>query len=298
MKKIKELLFLKNLKGIGNVTINKKYLDIISETENFEAFVEHMAVTETKWTKEEFDFAKEKAEQLYSQTVADSITAITVFDEDYPANLNSMKDKRPVVLFALGDTSLLSMPGIAYVGTRRPTTNSVKVIDNMVRKTLELSDVVIVSGLAVGSDKAAHEAAVNVNGKTVAVLPSGVKQITPAWNRALARKILSSGGCLVSEYEPDALPTKATFVERDYIIAALSNATIVVQCDEKSGTMHTVDRAYELQRRIACYVEIAYDLGGIPLGNKYMIDKFDATTLSNTEELRAFLSGTASSAMR
>ncbi len=98
-------------------------------------------------------------------------------------------------------------------------------------------------GLALGCDKIAHETAVNLGKKTIGVLPSGVNVITPAANKGLAERIIETGGCLISEYEPDAGVTKATYVERDAVIAALSDATVVIECGVRSGTMHTVDAA-------------------------------------------------------
>lgn len=103
-----------------------------------------------------------------------------------------------------------------------------------------------------GCDKIAHETTALAGKKIVAVLPSGVNVITPTSHKKLANSIIETRGCLLSEYEPNANVTRFTYVERDAVIAALSDATMVIECDVKSGTMHTVDAAEQMKRKLAC----------------------------------------------
>ena len=98
-----------------------------------------------------------------------------------------MGDKRPLILYVKGDAKALSAPNIAVVGTRHPSEWSQKVEMRLVKKILELSDRVVVSGLALGCDKIAHETTVLEEKATIAVLPSGVNIITPASHKNLAK---------------------------------------------------------------------------------------------------------------
>ena len=174
------------------------------------------------------------------------------------------------------------------VGTRKPSDHTAAVERNLVGKIIDLSSSTIVSGLAFGCDYIAHKAAVDKEGKTIAVLPSGVENVTPSQHKELAEQIVIGGGCLLSEYFLHAPATRGTFVERDGLIAALSETTVVPECGVKSGTMHTVDAAVKLKRKIACY--LPEDLSkGCYEGNLHMIQKLGAIPLKNTEDLKLIL---------
>ena len=289
MKKFMELLFLKNIKGLGNATINKKYIQLLEKTNSFEECVELVYENEQNLTSIDIEKAVNVAKKKYDDIFNDlEISVITVFDEEYPKKLLDLKDKKPLILYIKGDVSALSEPNIAIVGTRKPSEWSMKVESRLVHKIIDLSERTIVSGLALGCDKIAHETTVNLGKKTIAVLPSGVKVITPAAHKALAESIIKNGGCLVSEYEPTAKVTKSTYVERDAIIAALSDATMVVECGVKSGTMHTVDAAEQMKRKLACYY-IADSSKGTYDGNEFMIKEKGAYKISDTNDLVPFL---------
>ena len=79
---------------------------------------------------------------------------------------------------------------------------------------------------------------------------AGVNVITPSSHKQMAQNILDNDGCLLSEYEPKAKVTKSTYVERDAVVAALANATMVIECSKKSGTMHTVNSAFGMKKKI------------------------------------------------
>lgn len=289
MKKFMELLFLKSLKGLGNATINKKYIHLLEKTNSFEECVELVYDNEPNLTSIDIEKAVNVAKKKHDDIFNDlEISVITVFDEEYPKKLLDLKDKKPLILYVKGDVSALAEPNIAIVGTRKPSEWSMKVESRLVHKIIDLSERTIVSGLALGCDKIAHETTVNLGKKTIAVLPSGVKVITPATHKALAESIIKNGGCLISEYEPTAKVTKSTYVERDAIIAALSDATMVVECGVKSGTMHTVDAAEQMKRKLACYY-IADSSKGTYDGNEFMIKEKGAYKISDTTDLVPFL---------
>lgn len=253
MKKFKELLFLNNLKGLGKIGINKKYLDYVEESENYADFISSYTIT-SNFSKEKIVDACAKTEQIYAEVINDpEITAITVFDDLYPDKLKDMGDKKPIFLYVKGNAEALIKPNMAVIGTRKPSENSQKFEKELVKSVLENSDRVIVSGLALGCDKIAHEATVLENRVTVAVLPSGVNKITPASHKGLAEDIIENGGCLVSEYEPNAKAYRGMFVDRDQIVAALSDINFVIQCGEKSGTMHTVNATIDYKNSDSDY---------------------------------------------
>jgi DNA processing protein len=144
---------------------------------------------------------------------------------------------------------LLKLPRVAIVGTRNPTTYGRQVTEELASK-LAAQGVVIVSGLAYGVDAIAHEAALDAGGKCLAVLPSPLDNIVPVANRALAEEILEKGGALVSEYTPGTIPAVQNFIACNRLVTALSDAVIVTEASENSGTRHTVRFASEQGRDI------------------------------------------------
>ena len=182
--------------------------------------------------------------------------------------------------------SVFAAPAVALVGTRRPSYG--------VRAAYEfgaesaLCGFVVVSGLALGCDSAAHRGCLSAAGTTVAVLPCGVDRVAPVSNSQLGEAILDSGGCFVSQYPPGTPPRPFRFVERNRVIAALSRAVIVMECEERSGTLHTARFALEQNKPLACYVP---ENGRLSSGCRLLLEKYNATPLRNTNDLRLFLNG-------
>ena len=156
--------------------------------------------------------------------------------------LNRLK-KRPEKLYYKGvdPNTFAQKPLIAIVGTRKPTPYGKAMTEKIVAELAQI-EAVIVSGLAFGVDVIAHRAALGTGLKTIAVLPSGVENVYPASNRPVAADI-EQQGCLLSEYTPDHKPRKAEFIERNSIIAALSDAVIIPEAAERSGSLSTARRA-------------------------------------------------------
>lgn len=138
-------------------------------------------------------------------------------------------------------TSLLSAPVVAIVGTRKPTPYGKQVTEKFATE-LARAGVLIVSGLAFGVDVTAHKAALQAGGNTIAVLPSGLQSIYPASHTNTAEQITRQG-CLLSEYEPDRVPRKVEFLERNRIIAALSDVVLITEAAAKSGSLNTAKHA-------------------------------------------------------
>ena len=173
----------------------------------------------------------------------------TSLDSDYPARLRDL-DPPPAVIHGLGDQSLLSRArAVAVVGTRRPTPAG-RALTTRIGVRLAECGAVIVSGLAVGIDGAAHAAAVEREAPTVGVIGAGHRNPGPRAHARLRDEILATGGALISEHHPKVTATKGTYPRRNRIIAALGDATIVVEAPRKSGALITANHALELGRSV------------------------------------------------
>lgn len=284
MKKFKELLFLKNIKGLGNARINDKFLYLLDEFNDLDDLIAEIEF-KFDFSLDNLENAKQKTEVQYESIINNSeIEIITLFDEKYPNQLSVMGNKKPLILYVKGDSEVLSKPNIAFIGTRKPIKNSEKFEFESVKSILNTSDRVIVSGLALGCDKIAHQVTVEENKPTIAVLPSGVNVIKPAKHKKLAEDIIKTGGCLVSEYDPDKKVTKGSYVERDVIVAALSDSIFVVECGINSGTMHTVNAAKDFNKQIYSYLPDERPEGSYE-GNEFILNNIDSSIkIDNVEE--------------
>jgi DNA processing protein len=140
-------------------------------------------------------------------------------------------------------------PRVAIVGSRRPSAYGEAVADRLAAD-LAAAGVVVLSGLAYGVDAAAHEGALAAGGCTVAVLGTGVDIVYPAANRGLARRIEERGGALVSQFPDGTPPKRHHFPRRNWTIAALSHAVVVVEAAEGSGALITAEAALSLGRAV------------------------------------------------
>lgn len=141
--------------------------------------------------------------------------------------------------------TLMERPIVAVVGTRKPTPYGIAVTKSIVTE-LAREGVVIVSGLAFGIDGIAHTSTLEANGTTIAVLPSGLENIYPASHHILAEDIINKGGSLISEYESNHRPRKVEFLERNRIIAALSDLVIIPEAAGNSGSLNTAHHAHTM----------------------------------------------------
>lgn len=177
------------------------------------------------------------------------IGCITIFSDNYPSKLLNLKNP-PYVLYYVGDLSLLNAKSVAVVGTRAPSIYGKSVTEKYATELAKYG-ICIISGLATGVDRIAHEGALAVDGKTIAVLGGGFDHIFPADNLNLAREI-GKKGLILTEYYIKIKPTKYTFPTRNRIIAGLSNAILITEAGEKSGTLYTKEFADELGKDTYC----------------------------------------------
>ena len=169
-------------------------------------------------------------------------------DEGYPRPLLDLPDPPPV-LFAIGDLATLRAPAVAIVGTRGSTLYGERVTRE-IAGALARAGVAIVSGLARGIDGTAHRAALAADGRTVAVLGTGVDVAYPAAHRALHGEI-AARGLLLSQELPGDRATSGSFPKRNRIIAALTQAIIVIEAPVRSGALITAEHMLDLGRTVA-----------------------------------------------
>lgn len=150
-------------------------------------------------------------------------------------------------LFYRGDSfiNLLDRPMVAVVGSRKVSAYG-RQVTQTITSELVRAGVVIVSGLALGVDSIAHQAALEANGATIAVLPCGIDKIYPSSHFHIAHSIVQQGGALVSEYPAGSdSPMKYQFIARNRVIAGLAQGVIITEAAVKSGSLHTAEFALE-----------------------------------------------------
>jgi len=133
---------------------------------------------------------------------------------------------------------------VAIVGSRNVTPYGRQVTLKLAGELAE-QGVVIVSGLALGVDGLAHQAALEANGLTIAVLPGPLEIIAPSAHNQLAEQIIEQGGALLSEYAADEFPAKQNFIARNRLVSGLADALLITEAAEKSGSLHTARFALE-----------------------------------------------------
>ena len=188
---------------------------------------------------------------LLARVRALGIEVLTLESPDYPGRLRLL-DLPPPVLFVRGDLAALDAArSVAIVGTRRATEGGRR-IAGAIGGAVSTAGAVVVSGLAVGIDGAAHAAAVACGGRTVAVLGSGHQRLYPRAHGHLADQILAGGGAVISELAPDVGPVPGTFPRRNRVVSGLADATVIVEAGERSGALITASWALEQGRD--CFV--------------------------------------------
>lgn len=177
------------------------------------------------------------------------INKVTLKDNAYPEILRLIPDP-PKELYVLGDlSSLLKRSRLSVVGSRKVTPYGRGVTSDLVGSVAG-QGVVIISGLAIGVDSIAHQAALDSGGFTLAVLPCGLDKPYPASHRQLARRILERGGALISEYPEGTPPLQHHFIARNRLVSGLGSAVLITEAASKSGTLHTAGFALDQGRTV------------------------------------------------
>ncbi len=219
------------------------------------------------------------------------IRAITYRSNAYPMLLKET-DSPPLILYCKGNVDLLSSDCLAVVGTRRAT-NYGKTACKKIVNEVATQGITIVSGLAEGIDTIAHKSSLEVNGKTIAVLGSGLLHIYPASNEALYNEILAKDGLIISEYKPNEPSVTYHFPVRNRIIAGLSKAVAIMEATEKSGSMHTKNYALEYNREVFALPARINDIYSV--GCNKIISNGQAKMLLGSQDIIEFYGKSAKS---
>lgn len=194
------------------------------------------------------DYYLKSAEEIINQCEKISVEIISLNSDNYPKLLRDI-NQAPLILYCKGNSKILSKMGVAIVGTREPNANGISDTKEISTGLAE-NGFVIVSGLARGVDTIAHNSALDVKKETIAVMATGINEITPVQNIGLAKRIIENGGAVITEQIPDKMAFAPNFVQRNRIISGLSECSIIISAPEKSGALRTAEFAEQQGRKV------------------------------------------------
>ena len=199
------------------------------------------------------DEALRRAEAEVKFIEKNNITTYFVLDEEYPYRLRECEDA-PTILYRRGEANLDAEKLVAVVGTRNMTAYGRELTDNFICQIPKtIGNIAIVSGLAYGVDGEAHKAALRENIPTIGVVGHGLDMVYPKRHKQLAENILERGGAIVSEYPTNTVVDPSNFVQRNRIIAGLSDATVIIESACKGGALLTAQAANSYNRDVFAF---------------------------------------------
>ncbi len=236
MKDILNKLLIIRTPGIGPV----KYRSLLNEFNSDENILDHLDLTD-----DFIDTVKREIDKAYDM----GVEYICDTDPRYPIGLLNVKN-HPVVISVRGNVKTLSKQCVSIVGTRHSTAAGMSFISDIAQEFAN-NDFAVVSGMAMGTDSAAHIGALRTNGnsQTIAVLAGGVDYIWPLENESLYYEILERGA-IISEMPVGMMPNAQNFVQRNRWVAAISDTLIIGEADAKSGSMTTARFAIDYKKRV------------------------------------------------
>ncbi|WP_345828082.1 DNA-protecting protein DprA [Pantoea sp. BRR-3P] len=247
MEKIEWMLRLANVKGLSSQLVRHLALALQDSAPVDDGLLSDHGLSEMQ--RQQFrELCPRQLERTYLWLEHEEHHLVACIDEDYPSALTEIS-RRPSLLYVAGSVNALQTPQLGVVGSRH-CTHYGKQWGSWFTQQLALSGLTITSGLARGIDGVAHRAALEAQGKTVAVLGSGLQHIYPKSHQSLAREIISSGGALISEFPLDMAPHAVNFPRRNRIISGLSLGVLVIEASLKSGSLVTARYALEQNRNV------------------------------------------------
>jgi len=210
---------------------------------------------------------------------------LSIANARYSKLLRSFPDAPPM-LFVRGNMELFgTSSGVAIVGAREATPNGLKIARRISKFAVD-NDYVVVSGLALGIDAAAHQSCIDHSGRTIAVLASGVDRPSPQANYSLAMNILERGGAIVSEHPDGYKPSKKDFVLRNRLQVGLSQASVIVEAKVGSGSTTQAKYCIDRKRPLFAVLPQTDDnpLGLLCDGTKEMVRTMGATALRSRDD--------------
>lgn len=244
-------LALASLSGLGGATA-RKLIEQFGDVEAVFDATDAELVEVPRFTETMVEGLRALNPENYDQEIYaladEEIDLLTWDDAGFPKPLRNLKDA-PVLLFVRGTLKKGDENAVAIVGTRAASVEATQIATKLAWE-LALRGLTIVSGLATGIDTAAHSGALDAeDGRTIAVLGSGIRVIHPRENAELAERI-TGHGALLSELMPNAPPRGPQLMARDRLISGLSRAVIVVEASAKSGSLDTAERARKQGRPV------------------------------------------------
>lgn len=243
------------IRGMG-VELAQRLLDVVDSEKEFFAMSDSDLKSITRssskvWERAHRDEMLRKAERELEFVESKNIKVLYFTDADFPQRLLNASDA-PVLLYTIGSCDLNAKHVISIVGTRRSTHYGATFCDKLVEGLSLLldNDLVIVSGLAYGTDINAHRAALRYGIPTVGVQACGLNKIYPANHRNDAAHMVQQGGAVVSDYTSQDVIHSVNFLARNRIIAALSDCTVVVESAVKGGSLVTANIAASYSRDV------------------------------------------------
>ena len=243
------------IRGMG-IELAQRLLDVIPSEKEFFALTDRelKAITGSRskvWERASRDEMLRKAENELSFVHQKNVKVQYFTDNDFPQRLLNASDA-PILLYTIGECNLNAKHVISIVGTRRSTHYGAAFCESLVKGLSQMLDgeLVIVSGLAYGTDINAHRAAIKYEVPTVGVQACGLNKIYPAEHRNDAAHIVRQGGAVVSDYTSQDQIHRGNFLARNRIIAALSDCTVVVESANKGGALVTANIAASYSRDV------------------------------------------------
>jgi DNA processing protein len=198
----------------------------------------------------DFNEALRRAEQELKFIENNKVNVLYYTDPLYPRRLKNCHDS-PLLLYAKGDINVNKQRVISIVGTRNATDYGRNLCKQLIEELQEYN-VIIVSGLALGIDTAAHRESMRLNVPTIGVLGHGYDRVYPSQNRSLAEKMQDNGG-LLTEYASGTIPNRENFPQRNRIVAGMADATVVVEAGLKGGALITAEIANSYNRDVFAF---------------------------------------------
>lgn len=189
-----------------------------------------------------------EVDRILKVTENTDVWMISLDDEYYPNRLRHIYDP-PLLIWGRGDVEALSKPGIAVIGTRKPSEYG-RARARQFSGDIAAAGLNVISGLAYGIDTIAHAAAVEAGKPTIAVLGSGIDRIYPSANKQLAEKIMTTGGAVISEFAPGTKPDRENFPVRNRVVSGLSAGVLVIESAPTGGSLITAYSALDQGREV------------------------------------------------
>ena len=233
-------------------------------------------------TSEEYQESLEKyidkAEKTMSIQQEHGVVSLTFQDNAFPSSLIRIGSDCPPLIHCIGNMSLLAPAArrIAIIGARAASPAGLEKAYELGKRFAEENNI-IVSGLALGCDKAAHEGCLDAGGRTIAIVASGLDIVHPKENAPLQQRILENGGLVLSEQSFGVKANPKRLVARNRLQAALSKTVILAECPIRSGSMHTMRFARKYHKR--CLAVTYPEYTEVNAGNELLINQKLATAL-------------------